>query len=51
VRGAKGQDEPPTKEDKGDAGEIRKFDGGDADEPQAGLPSPKENDTDNCCVY
>ncbi|KAM0866861.1 hypothetical protein ACQ4PT_042364 [Festuca glaucescens] len=36
MRGAKGQDEPPTKEeDKGDAGEIRKFDGGDADEPQA----------------
>ncbi|XP_047079503.1 uncharacterized protein LOC124690113 [Lolium rigidum] len=35
VRGAKGQDEPPTKEDKGDVGEIRKFDGGDADEPQA----------------
>lgn len=45
VRGAKGQDEPPTKEDKGDAGEIRKFDGGDADEPQAGEDEGHKGDS------
>uniref|UniRef100_A0ACD5ZIC3 Uncharacterized protein n=1 Tax=Avena sativa TaxID=4498 RepID=A0ACD5ZIC3_AVESA len=41
VGGAIGQDEPPTKEDKGDAGEIRKSDDGDADDGDAAADEPQ----------
>ncbi|CAM0948976.1 unnamed protein product [Alopecurus aequalis] len=34
--GSRGQDEPPTKEDEGDVGEIRKLDSSDDDDPQEG---------------